>query len=121
MKLTLMSLAAVLLALLTLIFPHWLEAVGVDPDGGNGSAEVIVALVVLVAAAVSLVLRLWHPRAGYRRGSGWWASLEWRTRYGSAGRSMEDGSFWALLEFFLVPTAYHVWKYRRQHRAGVQR
>jgi hypothetical protein len=38
-----------LLALLTSIDPHWLEALGLDPDGGSGSAEN--GLVLLCAGA----------------------------------------------------------------------
>jgi hypothetical protein len=50
-----LSLAVVsaLVAILTAITPHWLETFfGLDPDGGNGSAEL---LIVVVSASVSLL------------------------------------------------------------------
>lgn len=55
-KLSLWLLLAVVsasVAILTAITPHWLETLfGLDPDGGNGSAEL---LIVVVSASVSLL------------------------------------------------------------------
>jgi hypothetical protein len=57
------ALTTVILAVVTLVWPQWIEAVfGVDPDGGSGAAEVAV---VGVLAIITLVL------AGA-------AGLEWR-------------------------------------------
>ena len=45
--------ASATLALLTLVVPDWIEAVlHVDPDGGNGSVEWLVVLVLAAAAVV---------------------------------------------------------------------
>ena len=44
------------LTVLTLVAPEWLEALGVDPDHGDGSAERLVLAVVAVAFLASLVL-----------------------------------------------------------------
>lgn len=45
-----LAVAFFVLATLTAIWPKWLEALGVDPDHGNGSAEwAIVALLALLA------------------------------------------------------------------------
>lgn len=45
--------ASASLALLTLVVPDWIEAVlHVDPDGGNGSVEWLVVLVLAAAAVV---------------------------------------------------------------------
>lgn len=49
------------LALLTIIYPRWLELVGVDPDGGNGAVEtalVVVCVIVCVLLIVREILRL---------------------------------------------------------------
>jgi hypothetical protein len=41
------------LALLTLVVPDWIEAVlHIDPDGGNGSMEWLVVLILAAAAVV---------------------------------------------------------------------
>ncbi len=37
------------LAVLTLAWPDWIEAFGIEPDGGNGSLEWIIAVGFLVA------------------------------------------------------------------------
>jgi hypothetical protein len=49
-----------LLALLTVVWPDWIEGVlGVDPDHGNGAAEWAVVVVCLaLAVACSLAARL---------------------------------------------------------------
>jgi hypothetical protein len=40
-------------ALVTAVAPHWLETIfGLDPDGGNGSTEL---LIVIASSAVSLL------------------------------------------------------------------
>jgi hypothetical protein len=49
-ELTLAGLSGVLFAL-TLVWPDWIEAAfGVDPDGGNGALEFLVAAVFLAVA-----------------------------------------------------------------------
>jgi hypothetical protein len=53
-----------LLFVLTLAWPDWLEAFGIDPDHSNGSAEwAIVAVLLAVAAVSSLVARVEWVRA----------------------------------------------------------
>jgi hypothetical protein len=60
---TLLSGAALVLALLTLAWNDWIELVfKVDPDAGNGSLEKALVAVLLVTAVVS----------------GWLARTEWR-------------------------------------------
>ena len=55
---------AVILAVITLFWHGWIEAVfGVDPDKGNGSAEWLVVVVFLVLAALLAV----GARAEWRR------------------------------------------------------
>lgn len=45
-------------ALVTAVVPQWIEAFGLEPDGGSGSAEWgIVAVLGVVAVAVGLVAR----------------------------------------------------------------
>lgn len=55
-KLTLwlvLAIVSALVAILTAVTPQWLETFfGLDPDGGNGSAEVII---VIASASVSLL------------------------------------------------------------------
>ena len=40
-------------ALMTAVFPQWIEAFGLEPDGGDGSAEWALVIVLGVAALVS--------------------------------------------------------------------
>jgi hypothetical protein len=50
---------------LTLVRPRWIEIFGIEPDGGDGSAEWKIALVLVVATAVLFALagREWRKRA----------------------------------------------------------
>jgi hypothetical protein len=49
----LLAVVSALVAILTAVTPHWLETFfGLDPDGGNGGAEL---LIVVVSASVSLL------------------------------------------------------------------
>lgn len=49
----LLAVASAALALVTVAAPHWIETIfGFDPDGGNGSVEL---LIVLASSAVSLL------------------------------------------------------------------
>jgi hypothetical protein len=58
-----LSLAALALALVTLVWNDWIELVfKVDPDAGNGSLEKAIVVVLLVAAVIC----------------GWLARTEWR-------------------------------------------
>lgn len=50
------------------------------------------------------------------RSDGWWAYFGSPARYGSQCRSMTGGSFWAVVKFFVIPTRYYVWKYKRQQQ-----
>lgn len=62
---------AVLLAILTLLFPQWIEHVfGVDPDHGSGTVEVLIVLALVgVAVGRGVLLVVWRARlrAGRRR------------------------------------------------------
>ncbi len=51
-----MGLVTGALFLLTLVHANWLESLGIDPDGGNGSTErlIIGALALLTIALISL-------------------------------------------------------------------
>jgi len=45
-----------ILAILTLFWPQWIEAVfGIDPDGGNGSAEWLTVGILLIATVLLAV------------------------------------------------------------------
>lgn len=59
------ALLAAALAVLTAFVPDWIEVLtGVDPDGGDGSIEVlIVAALAVLCAASSLLAWLDHRRA----------------------------------------------------------
>ncbi|MDB5069095.1 MAG: hypothetical protein JWM87_206 [Candidatus Eremiobacteraeota bacterium] len=50
---------------LTLVRPQWIEIFGIEPDGGDGSAEwrIALALVVATAALFTLARREWRKRA----------------------------------------------------------
>lgn len=50
---TTLAIAAGFFAVLAAIWPDWIEAFGVDPDGGNGSVEWAIPIVL---ATVALVL-----------------------------------------------------------------
>lgn len=49
---TTLALATGFFAVLAVIWPNWIEAFGVDPDGGNGSLEWAIAIVLAAAALV---------------------------------------------------------------------
>jgi hypothetical protein len=58
------GLAGVALFVVTLFWNQWIEIVfNVDPDAGNGSAEILVSVALLVIAAVSW----WMARTEWRR------------------------------------------------------
>lgn len=50
------------LTVLTLLWPQWLEALGFDPDGGDGSAEWLIVGVLLVATLALAVTARWEWR-----------------------------------------------------------
>jgi hypothetical protein len=54
-----------LLGLLTLVWPDWLEAFGIEPDNHDGSAEwlIVVGLLVLCAAFAVTAGIEWHRKA----------------------------------------------------------
>ena len=54
---------AAILFVLTLVWHDWIEAFGIEPDGGNGSLEWVVVGVFAVAALVCAAL----ARAEWRR------------------------------------------------------
>jgi hypothetical protein len=57
--------ASALLLVLTLVTAEWIEAVfGVEPDGGDGSAELLITAALL---AITTVLSLLTFREGRRR------------------------------------------------------
>lgn len=56
-----------LLALLTAVIPDWIEALGFEPDGGNGQAEWGIVLAFGAAAAVALILSVRDYRAAAAR------------------------------------------------------
>lgn len=49
-----------LAALVTAVFPRWIEALGFEPDGGNGSAEWTIVLALAVGALASAALSRRH-------------------------------------------------------------
>jgi hypothetical protein len=50
---TIFAATGVVLSLLTIVWPEWIEAlVGVEPDAGSGALEWIIALGLLGAAAI---------------------------------------------------------------------
>ena len=49
---TILALAAGLFAVLAAIWPGWIEAFGADPDGGDGSVEWAIPIVLAAAALV---------------------------------------------------------------------
>ena len=62
-------------ALLTAVFPHWIEAFGLEPDGREGSAEWAIVAALAVAALASAILsrshyvselRAWRAEEGAR-------------------------------------------------------
>lgn len=61
-ELALAGIAAILFVL-TLVWHDWIEAFGIEPDGGNGSVEWIMVAVFAVAALVCGAL----ARAEWRR------------------------------------------------------
>ena len=58
-----LALIAAALALLTLVWHEWIEAFGIEPDGGDGSLEWVVVVVLAVAALLFAAL----ARAEWRR------------------------------------------------------
>jgi hypothetical protein len=63
-----LALAAIALVLfvLTLVWHDWIEAFGIEPDGGNGSLEWVIVALFAVAALVCGAL----ARAEWRRSRG---------------------------------------------------
>ena len=59
---TVLALAAGLFAVLAAIWPNWIEAFGVDPDGGDGSLEWAIPIVLAAAALVLGIVALRHWR-----------------------------------------------------------
>lgn len=49
-----------LAALVTAVFPRWIEALGLEPDGGDGSAEWGVVALLAVAAVITAALSRRH-------------------------------------------------------------
>jgi hypothetical protein len=64
---TVLAVVAAALAVVTFIWPDWIETVfSVDPDGGNGTAEwLVVGLLALVAVTAAML-----ARRDYRRTRG---------------------------------------------------
>jgi hypothetical protein len=62
---TVMGLITGVLFLLTLVHANWLEALGIDPDGGNGSVErmIIGGLALATIALLSLASYQWGKAA----------------------------------------------------------
>jgi len=59
--------AAGLLAIVTLIWPTWIETLfGVEPDGGSGEAEWLVVVVLALVAVTSGLLARREYRAARR-------------------------------------------------------
>jgi ABC-type thiamin/hydroxymethylpyrimidine transport system permease subunit len=59
-----LAVISAILCALTLVFPQWIEELtGLEPDGGSGALEWIIAGLFLVAAVVSAVV----ARRDYRR------------------------------------------------------
>ena len=51
------AVASTVLFILTLVLPEWIEVVfGVDPDGGDGSLEIGIALAFMTVGLISSVL-----------------------------------------------------------------
>ena len=57
-----LAIAAAAFALLAAVWPDWLEAFGVDPDHGDGTAEWAIPLVLAVAAIALGLLARRHYR-----------------------------------------------------------
>jgi hypothetical protein len=49
---TALAALSTLLAVTSVLWPTWIEALGVDPDRGSGAAEVVVTALVFAAAVV---------------------------------------------------------------------
>jgi hypothetical protein len=49
-----------LATVVTAIFPEWIEVFGLEPDGGDGSAEWAIVVVLGIATLVSAVLSRTH-------------------------------------------------------------
>lgn len=62
---TVLAVVATALAVVTFIWPAWIETVfSVDPDGGNGTAEwLVVGLLALVAVTAAMLARRDYRRA----------------------------------------------------------
>jgi hypothetical protein len=62
---TALAVVAAALAVVTFIWPDWIETVfSVDPDGGNGTAEwLVVGLLALVAVTAAMLARRDYRRA----------------------------------------------------------
>ena len=67
---TVLAVLAATLAVVTLVWPTWIEGVfGVEPDGGNGGAEWWLVVVLAVVALTSAILARRDYRLARRLGA----------------------------------------------------
>ncbi len=65
---SILAIAAAAFALLAAVWPDWLEAFGIDPDHGDGTAEWAIPVALAVAAIVLGLLARRHYRIDQARG-----------------------------------------------------